>query len=132
MLHRLAEFIFQEYSAYTLWKFLLTTSHFLYISNTEYYLYNAMCMNFDYKSCTWLRTNMKIHMMSYIHNRNNCDTYYTSSTHTFPYWPYMVLVTELAGSSLRVKRQVKWVSGEYWSGIRSSRRVHNTFQWLFH
>lgn len=37
-----------------------------------------------------------------IHNRNNCDTY-TSSTLTFPYWPYMVLVTELAGSSLPLR-----------------------------
>jgi len=34
------------------------------------------------------------------------DTYYTSSTHTFPYWPYMFLVTELTGSSLTAKRQV--------------------------
>jgi len=46
---------------------------------------------------------MKIHMMSYIHNRNNSGTYYTSSTHTIPYWPYMVLVTELAGSSLQLR-----------------------------
>jgi len=38
-----------------------------------------------------------------LHNRDNCDTYYTSSTHTFPYWSYMVLVTELALSSLQLR-----------------------------
>lgn len=30
------------------------------------------------------------------------------------------------------KRQVMWVSGEYWSGVTSSRRVHSTFQLLLH
>lgn len=128
MLHRLAEFFFQEYSVYILWQYLLTPSHFLYISNTEYYLYNAMYVNFDYKSSTWLCTNMKIHMMSYIHNGNNCDTYYTHIPVVAIHGPCDII----SRFFVTAKRQVMWVSGEYWSGVRSSRRVHSTFQLLFH